>query len=255
MDAIPPSANHQDAPAARPWAVTIVTTEHFTLQSARAATIAESTGRATMFLSSVSGGLVARSGWCRPSPVSTPGSMRSRHPAADTRPHRAGDVRPGAAVRGRGPGIRASHRAAARLLLRHCPRAHPIPAQCFARRAPAGAGIVGRTAAGLPDGGGHDRADHRSARWVWCRRGCWACRGSFAGRCALQWRRGWHGVACGPDEVRGVGVATGRHRPAVCRDGREAVEPGDTMIAVARRVSAVSEESRGTPDAIAAGGV
>jgi hypothetical protein len=36
-----------------------LTTEHFTLQSARASTIAESTGRATMFLGSVSGGLIA----------------------------------------------------------------------------------------------------------------------------------------------------------------------------------------------------
>jgi hypothetical protein len=36
-----------------------VTTEHFVLQGARAATIAESTGRATMFLASVSGVLVA----------------------------------------------------------------------------------------------------------------------------------------------------------------------------------------------------
>src|SRR4051812_45537912 len=43
----------------RPAAVTFLTTEHFTLQGSRAATIAESTGRATMFLSSVSGGLVA----------------------------------------------------------------------------------------------------------------------------------------------------------------------------------------------------
>ena len=43
----------------RPAAVTFVTTEHFTLQGARAATIAESTGRATMFLGSVSAGLVA----------------------------------------------------------------------------------------------------------------------------------------------------------------------------------------------------
>jgi len=42
-----------------PAAVTFVTTEHFTLQGARAATIAESTGRATMFLGSVSAGLVA----------------------------------------------------------------------------------------------------------------------------------------------------------------------------------------------------
>ena len=39
--------------------VTFVTTEHFTLQGARAATTAESTGRAAMFLGSVSAGLVA----------------------------------------------------------------------------------------------------------------------------------------------------------------------------------------------------
>jgi fatty acid desaturase len=43
----------------RPSAVSFVTTEHFALQSARAATIAESTGRATMFLASASGGLIA----------------------------------------------------------------------------------------------------------------------------------------------------------------------------------------------------
>jgi hypothetical protein len=43
----------------RPSAVNFVTTEHFALQSARAATIAESTGRATMFLTSASGGMIA----------------------------------------------------------------------------------------------------------------------------------------------------------------------------------------------------
>ena len=40
-------------------APSFVTTEHFTLQEARVATISESTGRATMFLGAVSGGLVA----------------------------------------------------------------------------------------------------------------------------------------------------------------------------------------------------
>jgi hypothetical protein len=39
--------------------VSFITTEHFTLQGARAATISESTGRASAFLASVSGGLVA----------------------------------------------------------------------------------------------------------------------------------------------------------------------------------------------------
>jgi hypothetical protein len=47
------------AAAPRPAAVTFATTEHFTLQVARGATIAESTGRATMFLGAVSGGLIA----------------------------------------------------------------------------------------------------------------------------------------------------------------------------------------------------
>jgi hypothetical protein len=40
----------------RPAAVTFVTTEHFTLQGARSATISESTGRASVFLGAVSGG-------------------------------------------------------------------------------------------------------------------------------------------------------------------------------------------------------
>jgi hypothetical protein len=43
----------------RSVAVTFVTTEHFVLQGARASTIAESNGRASMFLAAVSGGLVA----------------------------------------------------------------------------------------------------------------------------------------------------------------------------------------------------
>lgn len=43
----------------RPAAITFVTTEHFALQGSRSSTIAESTGRASMFLAAVSGGLVA----------------------------------------------------------------------------------------------------------------------------------------------------------------------------------------------------
>jgi hypothetical protein len=55
----PSLAVHPPHSDPRPAAVTFATTEHFTLQGARAATIAESTGRASMFLMSVSGGLVA----------------------------------------------------------------------------------------------------------------------------------------------------------------------------------------------------
>jgi len=40
-------------------ALSIITNEHFVLQEARSATISESTGRASMFLTAVWGGLVA----------------------------------------------------------------------------------------------------------------------------------------------------------------------------------------------------
>ena len=55
-DSDPRSTDEADPRSA---AVTFLTTEHFVLQGARAATIAESTGRANMFLAAVSGGLVA----------------------------------------------------------------------------------------------------------------------------------------------------------------------------------------------------
>ncbi len=45
--------------ALSPAAVSFVTTEHFALQGARAATISESNGRASIFLGAVSGGLIA----------------------------------------------------------------------------------------------------------------------------------------------------------------------------------------------------
>jgi hypothetical protein len=61
MEASSPDAGPDDGPAAElpESALSIITTEHFALQGARAATISESTGRASMFLSAVSGGLVA----------------------------------------------------------------------------------------------------------------------------------------------------------------------------------------------------
>jgi hypothetical protein len=40
-------------------AVSILTTEHFTVQSGRASTIAESNGRVSMFLTSTTGGMIA----------------------------------------------------------------------------------------------------------------------------------------------------------------------------------------------------
>jgi hypothetical protein len=52
----PPSTGEGERDSA---AATFVTTEHFVLSGARASTIAESSGRANMFLAAVSGGLVA----------------------------------------------------------------------------------------------------------------------------------------------------------------------------------------------------
>jgi hypothetical protein len=54
------AAGQAEPPATRsPAAVTFVTTEHFVLEGARSATISESNGRASIFLGSVSGGLIA----------------------------------------------------------------------------------------------------------------------------------------------------------------------------------------------------
>jgi hypothetical protein len=59
--AISSSSEHAATDEADPRsaAVTFVTTEHFVLQGARSATVAEANGRANMFLAAVSGGLVA----------------------------------------------------------------------------------------------------------------------------------------------------------------------------------------------------
>src|SRR3954468_8545118 len=58
---MPPTSDQDATDGADPRsaAVTFVTTEHFVLQGARSSTIAESNGRANMFLAAVSGGLVA----------------------------------------------------------------------------------------------------------------------------------------------------------------------------------------------------
>ena len=73
-DASPADAHsaHTRIADPRPPAVSFVTTEHFTLQGARGSTIAESTGRAGMFLATVSGGLVALGLVATASSVGTP---------------------------------------------------------------------------------------------------------------------------------------------------------------------------------------
>ena len=53
------SKKEANSAVTQPAAIAFVTTEHFTLQGARSSTISESIGRASMFLASLSGGLVA----------------------------------------------------------------------------------------------------------------------------------------------------------------------------------------------------
>jgi hypothetical protein len=54
---VPPPAS--DRSIARAQLLTALTTEHFTLQTARSTTVSESSGRATLFLASVTGSVVA----------------------------------------------------------------------------------------------------------------------------------------------------------------------------------------------------
>lgn len=54
-----PGTARGKGPAVSPEGMTALTTEHYTLQSARAATTHESNGRASLYLASVGGGVVA----------------------------------------------------------------------------------------------------------------------------------------------------------------------------------------------------
>ncbi len=54
-----PTRGHGSADAASGAVVTVLTTEHFTLQGARSSTVSESTARAALFVGAVSSGLIA----------------------------------------------------------------------------------------------------------------------------------------------------------------------------------------------------
>jgi hypothetical protein len=196
--------------APRPAAVAFVTTEHFALQSARAATIAESNGRATTFLGAVSGGLVA-----------------------------LGLIATAAAVGDRGSRLRAADRAAAGLLLRRGPRADPVSAQrprtAASRSSPTTAArrrhtapapsprVVGRTLAGIPNGRGHGRLHHSRTRGLRRRiaRRHRVC--SLSGGCARGRRRGSRGHAGRVDAVSDIGMEALRLTPAQHRSGRRSL--------------------------------
>jgi hypothetical protein len=80
-----------------------VTTEHFTHQGARSSTVAEATGRATMFIGAISGGLVALG------LIATATGVKEEFYAfglilpAHAGLRRARHLRPGTAVGDRGP--------------------------------------------------------------------------------------------------------------------------------------------------------
>ena len=143
----------------RPAAVTFVTTEHFTLQGARASTISESTGRASVFLGAVSGGLIAFGLVATAAKTGAAFYMFGLILlptlafvvlATFHRVLQSGD---------RGPWIRAPYRAAARLLPRSRSRAGRLPAQPRGTAAHPGPGD--RPVAAIPDRLRDGRRDHR----------------------------------------------------------------------------------------------
>ena len=143
----------------RPAAVTFVTTEHFTLQGARSSTVSESTTRASVFLGAVSGGLIALG------LVATAAKTGVAFYAFGLilLPTLAfvglATFPPGAAVRARGPCIRAPYRAASRLLLRSRSRAGRLSAQPRGTAAQPGTGD--RPVAAIRDRRRDGRRDHR----------------------------------------------------------------------------------------------
>ena len=70
-----------------PAVVTFVTTEHFISQGARSATITEAKGRASVFLSAVSGGLIALGISARPRGLAAGGCWQRSYPATHHRRH------------------------------------------------------------------------------------------------------------------------------------------------------------------------
>ena len=198
----------------RPAAVTFVTTEHFTLQGARSSTISESTGRASVFLGAVSGGLIALGLVATATKTGvafyafglillpTLGfvGLATFHRVLQS---------------DRGPCIRAPYRAAPRLLLRSRSRAGPLPAQPRGRAAHPGAGdrpvaaIRDRRRDGRRDHRGTGRLSRRAARG----RSFWPLAGSVT--CRRRGRR-----RCGTDRADAsseFGLDPGHHGSSVPR--------------------------------------
>jgi hypothetical protein len=71
-----------DAGDAKPAWITLLTTEHYNLQTERAATISEVNGRASVFLGAVSAGLIA-AGLSHPSAISGIGGAGHRQAGRD----------------------------------------------------------------------------------------------------------------------------------------------------------------------------
>ena len=164
--AVPPMSDQDASDAADPRsaAVAFVTTEHFVLQGARSATIAESNGRANMFLAAVSGGLVALG------LVATASSLGAAFYgfALVLLPTLAfvGLVTFERTLQSSVEDTEYARRIA---LLRgyyfgHAPEIAPYLLQGSARRAAPHAAGARRSLAGIPDGRRHGRDDHGGAR-------------------------------------------------------------------------------------------
>jgi hypothetical protein len=230
-------SNHVDRPDAdpRPAAVTFVTTEHFTLQGARSSTIAEATGRATMFLGTVSGGLVALG------LIATAGGV-------------------GAAFYAFGL-ILLPTLAFVGLVTFDRVLQSGIEDHGYARRVARLRGyyfeyapeLVGyllsvppaerlRMVAGVPDGGGDGRRGHgRAGRldgWAACGRRLW----SFTGGGTGGWCAGRRGRVVLVDALLTLGLGAGQHRASVSR-----------RITVSRRIVHTAVDAREATDPVEGG--
>src|ERR1700733_3860058 len=159
-------ATRSEPPAA---ALSMITTEHFVLQGARAATISESTGRAGMFLSAVSGGS-RRSWFDRHRNTRGVGVLRVRAGAAvDAGADRPDDLPAGLAKGDRGPWLRSPDLAAASVLFLAGPPADRLHAAGSRARGDLGTRALGRSRSGVLDDGRDGGGGHGGARGRVCR--------------------------------------------------------------------------------------
>ena len=219
-DVAPRMAVHRSHGDPRPAAVTFVTTEHFTLQGARAATIAESTGRASMFLLSVSGGVVALGLIATATRVGT--AFYAFGLILLPTLTFVGFVTFERVMQSGMEDLEYARRIA---LLRgyyfdEAPELSFVPDERPGTRSPSRARITGGALASIPNGRGHGGGDHGGARGLRYRAARRRRFGALAGRRACCRRCSGRRRARRDDALAAVRVGTGRVRAGELRRRR-----------------------------------